>query len=147
MSDFALGARIAAVYELHAQLLEPKLREMGISWASFQLLAAAHAAGKSGSQAELARRLGLSPATLSEAVQAHISRGLLVIERSPTDARVRLVRLTPRGQDIMRKVQTALDSIATTMLKGVPKSEVQVAQRVLDRIVRNLENQLAESES
>jgi DNA-binding MarR family transcriptional regulator len=140
MSDFALGARIAAVYELHAQLLEPTLRAMGISWASFQLLAAAHSAGGSGSQAELARRLGLSPATLCEAVQAHVSKGLLVIEKSPHDARVRLVRLTPRGQEIMRKVQAALDEIAARMLKGVPKAEAQAAQQVLDRIVRNLES-------
>ena len=59
MAKTLIGTRIAAIYELQAEWMEPKLTELGISWATFQLLTTVANAGDGASQIEVARRLGL----------------------------------------------------------------------------------------
>ena len=77
MAQHLIGTRIAAIYERQAEWLEPRLADLGVSWATFQLLTTVAGAGEEASQIEVARRLGVTAATLSESVQGHVGRGLL----------------------------------------------------------------------
>lgn len=104
MSQDSIGPRIAALYELQAAYLEPKLKELGLNWASFQLLSAVFVSEGKTSQAEISRRLGITPATMSEAVYLHVQKGLLDQVPSSQDRRVRLLKLTKKSEKLMAQV-------------------------------------------
>ena len=142
MAKTLIGTRIAAIYELQAEWMEPKLTELGISWATFQLLTTVANAGDGASQIEVARRLGVTAATLSESVQLHVERGLLVQASSEKDKRVRLLKLTPESERIVRRIMDLVVEADEAMAKGVLPSEMSQTTRVLDRVMQNLETAL-----
>jgi DNA-binding MarR family transcriptional regulator len=137
-----IGTRIAAVYELQAEWMEPKLRELGISWSTFQLLTAVANAGDRASQIEVARRLGVTAATLSESVQAHLDKGLLSRTTLPRDKRVKLLRLTPESKAIVERIKELVVQADETMTRGVLPDEMTLVARVLDRAMENMESAL-----
>lgn len=142
MAKAFLGARVAAVYELHSEWMEPRLEAMGVPWSSFQLLTTVANAGANASQIEVATRLGVTAATLSESVQAHMARGLLTRTRSEKDKRVKILQLTPRSQEIVRKIKDLVIESEEAMTRGVLPNEMAVARKVLDRVLQNLESAL-----
>ncbi len=142
MAKTLIGTRIAAVYELQAEWMEPKLDELGISWATFQLLTTVANAGDSASQIEVARRLGVTAATLSESVQNHVERGLLTQSQSSKDKRVRVLRLTSRSEEIVRSIRDLVFESDEAMTRGILPNELTVATKVLDRVMQNLESTL-----
>lgn len=142
MSKAFLGARIAAVYELHSEWMEPRLEAMGVSWSSFQLLTTVANAGASASQIEVATRLGVTAATLSEAVQAHVQSGLIARTQSTKDKRVKILQLTPHAQEILRKIRDLVVESEEAMTRGVLPDEIAVTRKVLDRMMQNLESAL-----
>jgi MarR family transcriptional regulator for hemolysin len=137
-----VGPRIAAVYELHAEWIEPRLREMGVSWSSFQLLTTVANAGDKASQIEVATRLGVTAATLSESVQNHVDRGLLLQVQSKTDKRVRILTLTPQSEEIIRKIKSLVLESDEAMTRGILPDELTAFTKVIDRIINNLESAL-----
>jgi len=141
-----IGTRIAAVYELQAEWMEPKLRELGISWSTFQLLTAVANAGDRASQIEVARRLGVTAATLSESVQAHLDKGLLSRTTLPRDKRVKLLRLTPESKAIVERIKELVVQADEAMTRGVLPDEMTLVARVLDRAMENMESALEEKE-
>ena len=54
MAKTLIGTRIAAIYELQAEWMDPKLDELGITWSTFQLLTTVANAGERASQVEVA---------------------------------------------------------------------------------------------
>ena len=142
MTRTLVGPRIAAVYELHAEWIEPRLREMGVSWSSFQLLTTVANAGDKASQIEVATRLGVTAATLSESVQNHVDRGLLLQVQSKTDKRVRILTLTPQSEEIIRKIKSLVLESDEAMTRGILPDELTAFTKVVDRIINNLESAL-----
>jgi DNA-binding MarR family transcriptional regulator len=124
--------------------MEPRLRELGISWATFQLLTTVANIGPKASQIEVARRLGITAASLSEAVQAHVARGLIEQIPHPKDKRIRILRLTPASQQIVSSIKDLVLKSETAMTKGLSAAEVASASAVLDRVLVNLEESLRE---
>lgn len=145
MSQTALSPKIAAVYELHAAFLEPKLKQIGVSWATFQLYSAVFAAGSSASQAEVARRLGLTPATLSESVQIHVRKGLLEQVPGANDRRVKILRLTAKAEKQLKQIRELISQAETVMLEGLSSEETRVVSALLDRCRGNFERILGDN--
>ena len=142
MAKTLIGTRIAAVYELQAEWMEPKLKELGISWSTFQLLTAVANAGDRASQIEVARRLGVTAATLSESVQAHLDKGFLSRTTLPRDKRVKLLRLTPESKAIVERIKELVVQADEAMTRGVLPDEMTLVARVLDRAMENMESAL-----
>lgn len=139
MENLQLGTRLAAVYELQSSWLEPRLRHLGVRWTTFQLLAAIMGAGEAASQAEISRRLGIAPATLSESVQAHVAKGLITQEPSPHDRRVKVLVLTDLGQRLMARIGKYVKEAEERMTRGLTAADARIAARVLDQMIANLE--------
>ena len=139
MSAEQIGPRIAAVYELQSAWLEPRLREIGVSWTTFQLLTAVSGAGKKASQVEVARRLGVTAATLSETVFAHVGKGL--IEQVPTshDRRVKILRLTDESRGVLRQIKRLVAESEGLMTQGLSDKDASGLAKILDRVLENLE--------
>lgn len=139
MPNQTLTSRIAALYELQAVFVEPTLKSHGLGWGAFQLLATVHAGGGRVPQAEIARRLGVAPATLCESVQTYVKKGLLVQTASTEDRRAKGLSLTPRAETIVRAVLVALDEAEQAMLHGIGATPRNATAATLDRCLENLE--------
>jgi MarR family transcriptional regulator for hemolysin len=115
---------------------------MGVSWSSFQLLTTVANAGDKASQIEVATRLGVTAATLSESVQNHVDRGLLVQVPSPTDKRVRILQLTAQSEEMIRQIKALVLESDEAMTRGILPAELTTMAKVIDRIIMNLESEL-----
>lgn len=141
MSSDQIGARIAAVYELQSAWLEPKLRKMGISWTTFQLLSAVAGAGRNASQVEVARRIGVTPATLSETVFGHVNKGFLEQVSSTRDRRVKVLQLTDQAKTLMRQIKRHVADSEALAVQGLSERDSATLARLLDRVMANFEGE------
>ncbi len=139
MASLDLTPRIAALYDLQAALMEPKLKKLGIGWSTFQLLSAVRGAGDEASQADVARRLGVTPATLSEAVTAHTKRGLLEQVPSGRDRRVKLLALTGRAKKILNAVLEEASVVEEKMVADLSKKDIAALLKLLDQCIDSVE--------
>ncbi len=142
MATQLIGYRIAAVYEVQSAWLEPRLAGLGLSWNAFQLLSAVLGAGADASQVEVARRLGVTPATLSETVQSQVKKGLLSQVPSEKDRRVKRLELTDRSRSLMKRVVALVEQSEAIMARSIPAADLGMACAVLDRALANLEADL-----
>lgn len=142
MADPALIPRVAVLYELQSSYLEPKLKKLGLSLNTFHLLMAVQNSGEKVSQIEIARRLGVSPATLSETASLHIDKGLLLQVVSKKDKRVKYLRLTKSSNNKLKEVRKLLMTLEEIMLDGVSGSNQRTSLNVLDTAIENLEKSL-----
>lgn len=110
-SPRSLAAEAALFYETIAERLEPELRAAGLTMGAFELLSSVHAARGQAHQAELARRLGISPPTLCETLRAAVRDGLVEQVEDPSDARMRRVRLTAAGNRALSAALAAIDRL------------------------------------
>ncbi len=141
MAQQLIGVRIAAIYDLQAEWLEPRLAELGVSWATFQLLTTVAGAGDEPSQIEVATELGVTAATLSESVQSHVERGLLKQSKSKSDKRVKVLSLTAKSRRTMLKIRDLVTRSEEAMVRGLLPQELSATATVLDRVRRNLESE------
>lgn len=139
MPEVMLGPLVAAIYEAQAAFLEPKLRELGVSWTAFQLLTAVYGAAGGASQAEIARRLGITPATLCEAVQQFVREGQIEQVPSTKDKRLKHLRLTAKGQRLMERVRRAVGEAEGVLSGGIAPAKLESTTRTLQRALANLE--------
>lgn len=68
----------------------------------------------------IAEEGGFSKATLSGVLKTLEGRGLLVRERSDDDGRLVIVRLTPAGQRVMRKLFPQFNEQERVVVSGIP---------------------------
>lgn len=120
--------------ELLSTALEPHLRRSGLTSATFDLLSAVHAVDGGVSQAELARRLRVSPPTLSEAVHAAEERGFLAATKSTKDKRLRVIQLTPVGKRAVEQALRALNQLEMQVVQEMEEREIRAAVTVLRRV-------------
>jgi DNA-binding MarR family transcriptional regulator len=134
----SLAAQAGLINELTMTGLEPIMAAEGITTTTFDLLSTIRAAGNRAHQAEVARRLGVSPATLTSAIQRAVSSGLLVQEGGHRDGRTKRVKLTPKANAVLRKILKAIDRLDVIMKEGIEPEHLQITQEVLRRAALNL---------
>ncbi|MCH7945364.1 MAG: winged helix DNA-binding protein [Armatimonadetes bacterium] len=98
-------------------------------------------AGEEASQIEVARRLGVTAATLSESVQGHVERGLLKQSRSKSDKRVKILSLTAKSRRTMPRIRELVTGSEEALSRGLLPHELSATATVLDRVRRNLESE------
>jgi len=139
MAESQLVPLIAAIYEYQAAFLEPKLKKIGLSLGSFQLLAAVHAAGEGASQIDIARRLGIAPATLSETVQIQVNDGMLEQVTSKSDRRVKSLVLTEAAKSKLEEVRKMIQKLEQAMLANLSSSNLKTTLSTLESVLGNVE--------
>lgn len=142
MQELSLTPRISAIYDLQAALLEPYLQKVGLSWVSFQLLSSVNNSEQACSQAEIARHLGVTSATLSESVNSHVAKGLLKQSTTKSDRRVKRLALTPKAKKLLDSIAKEVSSVETDMLSSISATQVAATIKLLDKCISNLEAKL-----
>ena len=101
-------------------------------------------AGETGlSQQQLGERLGLEKSTVSRLAAAMEGRGWLVRERDPADRRCYRLRLTPRGQDLARRVRADVHGHHRRLLGALTDEERAALTVGLSALTRVLDEEAA----
>lgn len=134
-----LLAMIAALYDRQAELFNDRLRYEGITWSEFQILSIVHSEKGPCWQADVARKLGISPPSLTETVQALVARDLIEQKSSEADRRVKMLILTPSSMAILENLRKFHKGMSESVCKGIPREHQSVAESVMRTISGNLD--------
>ncbi len=140
----AITSQAAVLSELVAAYLDRSLRRSGLSMGAFELLSAVKASPAS-RQAELSARLGITPSSLCEAVQAAVAKGFLEQEGHPDDRRAKRLRLTRKGGRVLDDAIKTLQEAEAAATAGLAEAALVRALETLRQASRNLKKNLAES--
>lgn len=86
-------------------------------------------------QRSLARHIGLDTSTVAGVVDRLEARGLMLRATSPTDRRVRLLRLTPEGEALLAEVVPAMQRAQAKILAPLPAAQRREFMRMLRQLV------------
>jgi DNA-binding MarR family transcriptional regulator len=106
-------------------------RELGISLAQFLVLSVVDAHPGPLSQQAIADRLGLTKGTVSRQIDAAVTAGLMSIEVSRHNRRENQVRLTPAGDALVRRGDTAYGTARHALLPDLDPGDLSPAIRIL----------------
>ncbi len=87
---------------------------------------------------ELAKKMHVSPPTISKMVQRMEKAGFVVRRPDERDQRVSRVHLTEAGRAVMADVRRALDKLDAEILAGLTTEEIATFRTLLMRIRDNL---------
>jgi len=126
------------VNDLIAQATRPVIHSQGLTSASFDLLSAIWAADGRETQAEIGKRLGLSRATISEAVTSLVSAGYVIRKPSNLDSRAVNLELTPGGHKKVKAVLAEMKRIQTELEGKIGAKEADTASKTLRKVLNSL---------
>ncbi len=86
----------------------------------------------------LARLLHLHPSTVSGVVKRLSSRGLIVRGSDGPDRRRSLLRVTPKGLELLARPEPTLESAVSSALESVNEKQIEAALRVLGAVAVHL---------
>ena len=127
------------INDLISVALRPALDEQGITSASFASLSSVKAADGRDTQAEIGRRLGLSRATVSEAVTALVAQDLMLRKPSDLDGRAVTLVLTGKGHQKVNAVMKRMQEAEAEVTARLMDREVTSTAKVLKKLIYGLE--------
>jgi DNA-binding MarR family transcriptional regulator len=134
-----LSYRVRRLYMLISQRLNDALKPYGVARSQWQVLARVSAAGTL-SQKDLQLSMQVESATLTGIIDVLAAKGWVERLESPEDKRCRVLRLTPAGDKLMASIADPYELVETSMLGDIPGRDRTQARRVLESMIRNLED-------
>lgn len=126
------------VNDFVAQAMRPAILDQGLTSASFDLLSAVWAADGRETQAQIGKRLGLSRATISEAVTSLVSAGYVIRRPSDIDSRAVNLELTSAGHKKVKAVLNEMKRIESELEGKIGTRETESASKTLRKILNSL---------
>lgn len=133
----SLGFHCNLTLKAFIAALEIKLEGTGVSPVQHMALAHLTALGAL-SQAELADRLSITPATAVRLVDRMERDGWVVRQSNPNDGRIKHVVMTERAAEVWESISRAARELLHQAYRGVHPAEIETVKRVLERVRRNL---------
>ncbi len=118
--------------------VDDALRGSGVTTAQMRLL---HEVSKQpgASGAELARILHVTPQSAQAQLARAVAHGWVMRGKHAGNDRLVSMQLTRAGSRLLEQVYSIAGEVESRMWSGVPASDVQVLNRVLERALENLE--------
>jgi MarR family transcriptional regulator for hemolysin len=120
-------------------VLDRRLKDLGMSQASWMTIAMASKTREPMSQTELARRVGVEDATMVSMVDRLVKAELVVRTPSTTDRRVKLVVVTRNGAKLYAKVRAEADAMRHELLAGIDAAQLRRATELLEGLLAAME--------
>ena len=134
----AITHRLINTNKLHFRVLEKNLEGLGIHRASHRVLMTL-ACHQFASQAELAKRLEVTPASIAVTLKNLEKTGYITKTAKKEDNRINVVELTKKGRKLVDESQDFFDSLDREMYQGFSEKERRELCRFLDRIYENIQ--------
>jgi DNA-binding MarR family transcriptional regulator len=112
------------------------LAPLELTHAQFVLLASSWWLGRGGelpSQRAVAEQAATDPMMTSQVLRALEKRGLVTREVDPTDARSRLIAVTPEGAALAPRAIQVVETVDSAFFDGVPTPELLRTLTALDQ--------------
>ena len=113
--------------------LEACLQPLAITPAQYVTLSLLMEQGDQ-SSAELARKAGITPQSMSETIVTLIRKGLIDRTESPEHRRILMTRLTEAGAALLRQCDAKVDALEAEVLDGISAEDLAVLRATLRRI-------------
>lgn len=110
-----------------------RMEEFGLSRGHAPLLMELKRHGKL-NQRELADIMHVTPATMSGTLKRMVKAGIVARESIDTDARVQMVSLTERGQEMLEDSVRRMDDAGGLMLSVLSDEECEVLGGILEKL-------------
>ncbi|HLO30258.1 MAG TPA: MarR family transcriptional regulator [Anaerolineales bacterium] len=134
-----LGHSVKRLYHLMGQHFNEVLRPYGVARSQWYMLYHIQQSGGL-TQKELQDLLQVESATLTGALNALEQKGWVVRQPGTADRRVKALKLTSAGKKLWAALPDPILEIRRRMLKGISPREEEVARKILEKAIQNLES-------
>ena len=136
-----LGFALGDVTQAWRQLLDRRLRPLGLSQATWRALFNLERMGETTSQRVLAERIGIEGPSLVRLLDSLERSGLVARGPCPGDRRAKSLQLTPRARALLTSLHRVAREVREELLADVPPDDIGQVISVLARITANAERQ------
>ena len=119
--------------------VDRRLKDLGMSQATWVAVAAIARNEQPLSQSELAQELGVESATVVPLINKLVEHGLVERILTERDKRKRLLIATDKGMDLFHQVKTVADELRQEILTAITPEEQQQTYDVLTKLLREVE--------
>lgn len=134
----ALPARVISLARNWRQLADRVLASLDISNSTGYALLHLERLGPGARQADLAREIDITEASLVRTLQ-HLERaGLVVRKNDPDDGRAKCLHLSPEGAELARRIDARLGELRAELLADIDEADLDSTVRVLDMIASRI---------
>lgn len=95
---------------------------------------------------EIAQQLGISSSLVSRSVDSLTALGYLKMEQDREDRRVWHLCLTPKSQPLIGRVEAIEQSFQQKLLQDIPEEDLKIFRKVMEQMVKNLQDCETEKE-
>jgi MarR family transcriptional regulator for hemolysin len=120
--------------------IDRRLKHLNLSQAGWMAIALTAKEQEPPSQTRLAARAGVEDPTMVSTVDRLVKAGYMVRTPSATDRRVKLLSLTPAGQEIYQSVWQEADVLRRELLGAVDPDMLHTVTIFLEAIQTNIES-------
>lgn len=116
-----------------------RLKNLGMSQASWVAVSAIARNEQPLSQSELAQELGVESATIVPLINRLVELELVERVKPASDKRKRLLVATTKGMALFHQVKTVADDLREEILTAITPEEREQTHRVLEKLLREVE--------
>jgi MarR family transcriptional regulator for hemolysin len=120
--------------------VDRRLKDLGVSQASWMAIAVVAKASAPLSQTELANNLGVEGATMVAMIDRLVKARLVRRVPSLTDRRVKLIVLTAAGGRLYQRVKTEAIAFRGDLLANIDRDKLSIATELLEQLQRSAES-------
>ena len=135
----ALGPMLGRCAHLARERMDARMSRFGMTPAQTHVLRYLRQSGGQMPQRELLDRLKVKPSTVNGILDRMEEKGLVERTVSGTDARQRLVALTPAGLEREAEVKQSFLEAEALIARGLTEEETNTLRSLLERVIHNLE--------
>ena len=135
----ALGPMLGCCAHMARERMDARMSRFGMTPAQTHVLLHLHQSGGQLPQRELQDSLKVKPSTVNGILDRMEEKGLVERTVSGTDARQRLVALTPAGQEREKQVKQTFLEAEALIARGLTVEETDTLRSLLERVIHNLE--------
>ena len=135
----ALGPMLGRCAHLARERMDARMSRFGMTPAQTHVLRYLRQNGGQMPQRELLENLRVKPSTVNGILDRMEEKGLVERSVSGTDARQRVVVLTPAGIEREAEVKQSFLEAEALIARGLTEEETETLRSLLERVIHNLE--------
>lgn len=135
----ALGPMLGHCAHLARERMDARMSRFGMTPAQTHVLRCLRQNGGQMPQRELLENLKVKPSTVNGILDRMEEKGLVERSVSGTDARQRVVALTPAGVEREAQAKKSFLEAEALIARGLTEEETDTLRSLLERVIHNLE--------